>query len=82
VLFEDNVTHVLLLRILTTKRIIRLLVRQEIGRKSREIIRPCIRVALSSRSIEFEHDNRATPSFRSRARGDVVDCSVNGRAAR
>lgn len=60
----------------------RLLIGQEIGRESREIIRPCIRVALAPRSVELQHDNRAAPSFGSGTGRNVVDSTVNGRATR
>lgn len=60
----------------------RLLVGQEIGRESREIIRPCIRVALAARAIKLEDDNCATPRFGSGSRGNVVDSTINGCATR
>lgn len=81
VLSQDNVTYVLLLT-LGIERVMHSLVCQEIGRESREIIRPCIRVTLAPRAIELEDNNCAAPSFRSSAGGDMVDGPVNGRAPR
>lgn len=67
---------------LRTKRVMRLLIGQEIGRESRKIIRPCIRVALAPRSVELQDDNCAAPSFRSGTGCDVIDSTVNGCATR
>jgi len=75
------VTHVLLLT-LGTERVMHSFVCQEIGRESREIIRPCIRVTLAPRAVELEDNNCAAPGFRSSARRDVVNGPVNGRATR
>lgn len=60
----------------------RLLIGQEIGRESREIIRPCIRVALAARTVKLEDDNCATPSFGSGTGRNVVDSTINGCATR
>lgn len=40
---------------------------EKVSRKGREIIRPCVRVPLASRSIEFEHHDGPTPRLLRRA---------------
>lgn len=58
-----------------------LVVREEVGRQSREVVRARIRVALAPRSVELEHYDRAAPRFGGRARRYAVDGAVDRRAA-
>lgn len=60
----------------------RLFVGQEVGGESWKIIRSGIRVSLTSRTVELQDDDCATPSFRSGTGRNVVDSTVNGCATR